>query len=236
MLEAGLEFLGDLDRVVAAFSSLPMLLRPVHFSHEEKVGSSIDCIGDQKRFATFAAKSQSGFFLLGFNVTYSIRIVPDKSIICDCFIDVEPGVAKQFLSHMAEANPIYGFACVLEEREHRNRVTTKQGANTIESWVGRNTQKYIPGFYWLTLVSDTLMKQHNIPLSTVEKSAREHIELAGGQQHLFRFYDHPDEWQASGIAGLSASLPGVFDIEKVKPQLLAASNFLELNALLQNWK
>ena len=41
---------------------------------------------------------------------------------------------------MAMAHPIFGFACMAEEREHRNRITTKLGINTIESWVGRDTQ------------------------------------------------------------------------------------------------
>ena len=236
MIEAGLEFDGVIDRVVAAFAELPLSLRPIHFSHEEKVGSDADRIEDQKRFAAFVAKSKSGFFLLGPAVTYSIRVASGRPLVCDCFIDVEPEIAKQFLMHMSKAQPLFGFACESGERERRNRVTTQQGVNTIESWVGRDVQKYVPGFYWLTLLPDAMAKQHGVPLSAVEDVAQEHIELEGGQ-HLFRFYERPEDWQATSVvAELCASLPGVFDVERVKSQLPAAKNFLELNSMLRDWK
>ncbi len=236
MIEAGLEFEGAIDRVVAVFADLPVVLRPVHFSHEEKIGSNADRIEDQKRFAAFIAKSKSGFFLLGPAVTYSVRIAAGKPLVCDCFINVTPEVAEQFLEYMAKAKPVFGFACVPGEREQRNRVTTQQGVNTIESWVGRDTQKYVPGFYWLTLLPEALAKQHGISLAAVVAVALKHAELEGGQ-HLFRFYERPEDWQETPtVTELCESLSGVFNVEKVKPQLLAAKNFLELNSMLREWK
>ena len=68
MIEAGLQFEGAVDRVVMAFGNLPAPLRPVHFSHEEKLASDLDRIADQKRFAAFVGKSKSGFLLLGLPV------------------------------------------------------------------------------------------------------------------------------------------------------------------------
>jgi len=35
---------------------------------------------------------------------------------------------------------------------------------------------------------------------------------------------------------LCASLPGTFDVERLKPQLAAAKNFLELNSMLKAWR
>ncbi|WP_423600603.1 hypothetical protein [Roseateles sp. MS654] len=236
MLEAGFEFDGAADHVLTALAGLPLPLRPTHFSHEEKVGSDADRIADRKRFAAFVAKSKSGFFLLGPAVTYSIRIASGRPLVCDCFMDVEPETAKQLLEHMSTARPIFGFACAPGERERRNRVTTRQGVNTIESWVGRDTQKYLPGFYWLTLLPEALAKQHGVPLIAVKAVAQEHIELEGGQ-HLFRFYERPGDWVgARAVTELGKSLPGVFDVEKVKPKLLEAKNFLELNSMLRDWK
>ena len=164
MIEAGLEFGGKVDRVIKAFTTLPPLLRPIHFSHEEHVGTASDLIDDEKRFAAFVAKSKSGYFLLGQLVTYSIRIAVGRPVVCDCFIDVEPELAKEFLVHMAAAQPLFGFACAPEERTHRNRVTTRQGANTIESWVGRDTERYVPGLYWLTLLPELLAVKHRVSL------------------------------------------------------------------------
>lgn len=236
MIEAGLEFDGEVELVVAALAALPPKLRPIYFSHDEKVGSNANQLADHKKFAAFLAKSKSGFFLLGSGVTYSIRIAVGKPLVCDCFIDLEPEYAQQFLAHMATAKPRFGFACMPAEREHRNRVTTQQGVNKIESWVGRDTQKYLPGFYWLTLLSDGIAQQHGISLPVVEAVAQEHVMLEHGQ-HLFRFYQRPEDWSAtSTVAQLCASLPGVFDVEKVTPQLQSAKNFLELSAMLKNWK
>lgn len=236
MIEAGLEFKGEINRVLNAFVTLPTSLRPINFSQEEKIGSPADLIDDGKRFSAFVAKSIAGVFLLSQTVTYSIRIAAGKSIVCDCFIDVLPDLAEQFLTHMATARPLFGFACESDEREHRNRVTTKQGANTIESWVGRDLEKYLPGFYWLTLLPDSLALKHGIPLPVVERSAKRRVVLPGGQ-NLFRFYDQPGDWRVMPVAtNLCAALPGVFDIEKLKPQLGIATNFLELNTMLRAWK
>ena len=89
---------------------------------------------------------------------------------------------------MAAPRPFFGFACTQEELEYRNRITVKFGINTMESWVGRDTRRYIPGLYWWTLLPASLAEQHGIPLSILVRASQEHIELEG-QQHLLRFYD-----------------------------------------------
>lgn len=236
MIEAGLEFNGPVDPVLAAFADLPNPVRPVFFSHEEQPNSDADRVDNPKRLAAFVARSMSGFFLLGPRVTYSIRIAAGTSLVCDCFIGEDAGHVTRFLEHMAQAKPLFGFACAPEERERRNRVIFKQGANKIESWVGRDVQKYVPGFYWLTLLSDALAQQHNIDLSAVELVAQDHMELDGGN-HLFRFYDRPEDWQTtSEVTDLCASLPGVFDVERVRSQMATVRTFLGLNSMLMEWK
>lgn len=236
MVSVELEFEnGNLDRVLAAFLSLPPSLRPTHFSDDEVDVSRRKSVDDPRKFAAFFNRRTTGFFLFGTTLNCLVSVAPSKSIRLFCTIDGEPFLANQLLTHMATARPIFGFACAPEEREHRNRVTIKQGVNTIESWVGRDPQKYVPGFYWLTLLPETLARKHGIPVSAVEKIAQEHIELEAGQ-HLFRFYEQPENWRsAHGVAELISALPGVFDVEKIKPQLAAAKNFLDLNAALEGW-
>ena len=235
MIEARLEFQpGVLKRVVTKLLSLPAELRPSHHSLGEDEKGQL--INDPQVFLNSLEERSPGPYLTGHHCSYDISLAAPNPIICHSSLDVEPALAKQFMVEMASLNPIFGFVCVQEERYQRNRVTTQQGANTIESWVGRDTQKYVPGFYWLTLLPASLATQHGIPLSAVEAVAQEHIELQGGQ-HLFRFYERPDDWQkTSAVTELCASLPGVFDVEKVKPQLSAAKNFLELNSMLRGWK
>jgi hypothetical protein len=235
MIEAGLEFPYSARRlVIEAFLSLPDELRPTHESlDEDGVGREIK---DRDRLLEATLKRETGFFLKGLHLTYDLSFAGTYPIRCNCFLDIDPVLVKKFMLHMASAQPIFGFACAPEERELRNRVTTKQGVNTIESWVGRDTQRYIPGFYWLTLLPVALAEKHGVPLSLIEGVALEHMEPEGGQ-HFFRFYDDPNDWRSTAaIAELCSSLPGVFDVEKVRPQLENTKNFLELNAILANWK
>lgn len=235
MIEAGLEFPSSARRyVIEAFLSLPEELRPTHECvNEDEVGTKIQ---DYKGFLAAMEKRETGLFLKNTKVTYDISLAGRKSIICSCFLDVDPILIKSFIVHMATVHPIFGFACDPEERERRNRVTTKQGVNTIESWVGRDTQKYIPGLYWWTLLPASLAEKHGVPLPAVASIALEHIKLEG-QQHLFRFYEKPEDWRlATVMAGLYTSLPGVFDVEKIRSQLEGAKTFLELNALVSVWK
>jgi hypothetical protein len=237
MIEAGLEFDDrQVEHVVSALARLTTPLRPAHFSHEEHVENGADRIENQARLSAFLAESKSGLFLLGKGITYSIRAAPGRPLVCDCFLDVEPEIAMQFLVQMSASQPVFGFACAPEEREHRNRLATQQGVRRIEAWVGRDTKKYVPGLYWLTLLSDSLAKRHGVPVSALAAVAQEHVALGLGQ-HLFRFYNRPEDWQRTSIvADLCASLAGVFDIEAVRPSVDAAKDFLELNLVLQNWK
>ncbi|MDB5863858.1 MAG: hypothetical protein JWO70_1664 [Betaproteobacteria bacterium] len=236
MLEAGLEFADDIHRLLEAFTTLPSKLRPIHFGHDENMRSAANLVDDEGRFSTFVSRSLSGFFLLAPGITYSVRRARGRSTLCDCFFDVQPMLVKQFLIHMARAEPIFGFACALDEREHRNRVVSELGVGTTECWVGRDSQKYVPGFYWLTLLPAALAERHGVPLSVVEEVAQEHIEIEDGQ-HYFSFYEGPEDWRsASGVAELCRTLPGVFDVEKVKQELPSAKTFLELHVLLRKWK
>lgn len=236
MIEVGLEFDCEIGHVLDAFLTLPSPLRPMHFSREEKIEKDADLFQIGTRLSRFIEKSKSGFFLLGPGVTYSIRISKDRSLVCDCFIDVAPLLARQFLISMSKAKPLFGFACASEERKKRNRVTIQLQQNEIESWVGRNLKKYIPGFYWITLLSDSLAELHAVPLDAVCEAADECIDLDFGQ-HLYCFYPNPEDWVGNvAVENLCKALPGVFNVEKILPSLSSAKNFLELSSILKDWR
>jgi hypothetical protein len=235
MIQAELEFPTSAKRrIISTFLELPGTLRPTHESiGEDEEGSPIV---DRGAFLGTAMRRETGFFLRGSRVLYDIGVAGPTSIVCRGFLEISPGLAKDLMIHMAGAQPIFGFACAPEERKARNRVTTRQGMNVIESWIGRDPQKYVPGLYWLTLLPAALAERHGVPLAVIQEIALEHLELSSGQ-HLFRFYEHPDDWRAtSRVTEVCASLPGVFDIEKVRPLLSAAKNFLDLDELWRVWR
>lgn len=65
MIEGGLEFDCEAGPVATALAALPQKLRPVYFSHGERVRNKADRVDDHERFAAFLKISQSGFFLKG---------------------------------------------------------------------------------------------------------------------------------------------------------------------------
>lgn len=235
MIETELVFhTGTFRQVARALLSLPKGLRPTHHSlGEDETGLPID---DPVAFASSVEEQPPGPFLTGPCCSFHFSLASPRPLICRGDLDVAPDLAKRFMLEMAGIKPIFGFACTSEERYQRNRITLRQGVNTIESWVGRDTEKYVPGFYWLTLLSDALAKQHDISIDSVKAVVLEHIELEGGQ-HLFRFFDRPEDWQSAiALNRLCTSMSGVFNLERVKTQLSGAQTFLELNAVLRAWR
>lgn len=237
MIEVGLEFEVGIGEVLQAISQLPAPVRPVHYSKDESAPvSPRNVIADEARFKAFVAASPSGFFLLGPQVTYSLRVAQGKPLLCDGFLEVSPAAVWEFMQVMAMAGPTFGFACAPGERERSNRVVVLQGANRIESWVGRDTSRCVPGLYWLTLLPEALAARHGVPLDALAAHAAQHLQPGAGI-HLFRFYENPQEWQqVPSLDLLRSSLPGVFDITALQSSLQAAKNFLELNSLLRKWK
>jgi hypothetical protein len=234
---SGKEFKTPIEKIVVALLELPEPIRPTHFSMEESIENTLDTVIDKRRFADFRIKNAAiGFFLIGKTVIYNIRNGSAQTLICDCFIGESFSSAPDLVLCMSKAQPIFGYVCSTEEYESKNRFKVQLGINKIESWVGRDTKKYVPGFYWITLLPNTLAKQHGIELAAVKAAAQEYVELEGGQ-HMFRFYEQPQDWrQSSSINELYASLAGVFNIEKIKPSLLLAKNYAELRSLLREYK
>jgi hypothetical protein len=239
MIEAGLEYKNNtLENILHAFASLPLGLKPLYFASDERdVGGRGSLIEDQERFSAFVKRNKAGFFLSAPRISYSIRLAVNKPIICDCFLEVDSTMLFEFLARMAAANPVFGFACVPEERRLRNRVTVEMGANIIESWVGRDTKKYLPGLYWLTLISEALARLHHVSIEELVKNAHEHVMVRPGNEYLFQFYQEPQDWLVNKrkIDTIYASSPGIFDIEKVRPAAMAASTGAELLSILGDW-
>lgn len=231
MIESRLDFkLGSIRQLVTALMSLPAELRPAcHSLGEDEVGTPIV---DAQGFANSLNDGSPGLFLRGHHSSFYIR-TERKRIVCQCYLDVTPSSARKFMIEMARLEPIFGFACSPEERERRNRVVVQQGENTIESWVGRDSEKFVPGLYWLTLLSDSMLEKHGVPLSAL-KSVALRASRIDIEQNLLQFYETPAEWSSTeNVSRLCAQWPGIFNVERVIPMLLGAKTFLELNSLLR---
>ena len=237
MLEIGLEFEWiPIGVIVEGLLSLPEYLRPEKYcSDENSPGKSVS---NRKALEEFLIKSQSGFFLKRDGLVFSLRIVRGKKIYCDCFSDLHPGSAKELLVRMATIGPNFGYACDPAERERRNRINIVQGMNIIETWVGRNTDKSIPGLYWLTLISEKLFNQFGVSSTSLLDLSLGVGTINNGSHFLIQLYDSPEMWKQYDQQTVKATrlLPGVFNIEDVEKRISGAKGFNELNELLAAWR
>jgi hypothetical protein len=236
LVRATLEFPRVARRdVLSAFLSLPGDLRPVRYSEAEDEPQIR--IRDNLEFCEEKAREKGGFNLYAARAYYSVGSVGNYPITCHGY-DIDSLLAQDFLMHMMRAHPIFGFACMAQEERHRNQLVMRFDAKTtIETWLGRNIEKNVPGLYWLTLLSQSLAKRHHVSLAALEKVALENIDLGGGL-HLLRFYEHPEDWRTdSVVAKACASQPGIFDIERAKSEIdVGNKTVLEFSDYLEKWE
>lgn len=220
--------------VITAIMGLPETYRPTHICNDkEKAGRPIE---DSGRFIREFSSRQTGELLIGRRGTIDISLAGPKPINCNLLLDVSPDEAEEVVDYLCIAKPVFGFACASEERLHRNRTTNVLGVNTIESWVGRDTEKYIPGLYWITVLSDEILHLHKVPLANLAEAADRQTEPAEGI-HVLRFYEDPRGWHNSDkLTTVIESVEGIFKIAKARDAMGKASNFLEHSSIYRNWK
>jgi len=236
MIEFEFNFRGNLEisELVFCILKVDIDFRPVYFTIEENVKNRNDRVNDYARFSKFINKHKSGFYLVGENFYYNILRINSENFwkFEGCF----DGYSKNmefFLKYFSKLNPVFGFACLKEEREAKNRHKIQIGINKVESWVGRNIEKVIPGLYWMTIISDEILMKYNVPLSAIRLVSKEYSDLGNGV-HFLKFYENPEDWNKTlDVKNLCASFPGIFDIDDVYSIASNAKGVMELLALLR---
>jgi hypothetical protein len=233
----------DLRFVVQALCTLPEPLRPTHHRFgEDEDGKPIK---ELEKFLDLQTNAGLGPFLTSDAATYDVGFfdglvgderVKSKTITCRITFKCDADLISIFFNHISVVRPIFGFACDESEYQYRNRVIAKRGMNTVESWVGRDLEKYVPGLYWFTLLSDSLLERHNVSISSIKALALHHSQPSDGL-HLFNFYERPSDWKNNSvIEEACSSLNGFFNIKKAKDEIESAQNFLDLQDVLRSWK
>lgn len=143
----------DVGSIVDLLCSLPGELCPTHFFGEDEPGVLISSISD---ILEEVDKIELGPILKNTQVSYLVghnyrQVGKDKvkkeTITCSGDLELDVMQVKILMKAFLKHNLTFGRACLWEELCEKNRVVVEQGVNTIESWVGRNLNKYIPGFY-----------------------------------------------------------------------------------------
>jgi hypothetical protein len=228
------------EEIVSAALSLPSAVRPTHFGDDETNMRRRKRIDDQSAYRAFFGMRESGFFLFGPCLVCVAFFTRNRSFRLSCSIETSPDIATQFFHHMLRLKPAFAFACLTEEREQRNRFKAKlrlpSGGNiSLEAWVGRDLERYIPGLYWLTLLPSELADRHDVSLSFLSEISVEATFNNG--LNVFRFYDAPESWRSAvDVARTIASSPGIFNIARLVSLIPEGSSYESAQRVLSDWK
>lgn len=257
------EKIADPSALVETLKTLPEMIRPVYFAEDEGKIIKKNRLEDNERFQAFLKNNSAGFFLYTEN-----RICIDFTAISGSgnnYSDVtlwmpnklSSELAATFLKCAIEHKPIFGFACydperapnsrgsyvikhddVCSEYNHRNTHFITLGKNNIESGIGRKLDKYIPGIYWHTLLSDGLLAKHGVKLADLESEAISAETLGDGSLHLLKYFENPEEWKenAKRLDDLCERVEGVFSRRTVDAAVVGVANFLEYDDIIANWR
>ena len=230
----------DADRVIDSLQSLPNTLRPIFFSEEESLKSRSDRLANEQRFRIFRDRNPAGFFLFSESCSYNFFINRRGYSVMFVYLEDRRMYTKVpiLFRAVAAADPIFGHAGDPEEYDHRNRYYITIGMNQIEDWIGRDLEKYIPGVYWYTLLSNKLLNKHGVDLSRLSSEAISTETIRSGDLHLLKFYENPEEWKenAERLDKLCERTDGVFSRKSVETAVSGVSNYLEYEDIIADWR
>lgn len=221
------------DDVISALMGLTGVLVPASYSVDEGVLAA-DAITDLPRFRTFLDEEKSGFFLYSPKVTYAFTMQEKTFGVFSHHLSENH--ANEIFRSLVDVGPIFGYAADRAERLHRNRLTKSNGNGSIESWVGRDFSRWLPGVYWQTWLSRTYMAELGVPLELLEMAAWRVDEFELGW--VFQFFQRATAWQREvpRLDELCRVTPGVFSIAEVIDSFAGAGGLLATSDRLRKWQ
>lgn len=220
----------DVGGLVNDLQGLPEPIRPVYFAEDEGKIIKSNLLSNEGRFRDFQEENLTGFFLYAKNKSLfdvSTRRVGYAVITLWLAEGLPSELVVTFLRSLAGHKPVFGFACDEDEYDHRNRHYITIGKNHIEAWIGRKLEKYIPGVYWHTFLSDGLLTQHGVKLADLSVEAVTTETLGDGSLHLLKFFESPEDWQTNveRLDNLCERVSGIFSRSSVEKAVAGITNF-----------
>ena len=221
-----------------ALTELPAPIKPEYFGEEETFCSDGNRVDDKRMFADFAQSHPTGFFLFSDEWLYQIFTAGEGPARFTAYCSALPSetVLRVFFEVMASLDVPFALAANEKEYEHRNRIYHTIGVNHIESWVGRDIRKYVPGLYWYTMASASLLQEHKVNVSTLSANAFASERL--GNCYLFKFFAEAEVWEkhSAKLDELCATTEGVFSSHQVSEDVDQAKNVREYFEIVGQWK
>lgn len=230
----------DAGGLVKDLQKLPEAIRPVYFAADEGKVSKSNILSDRLRFEKFMKKHPLGFFLYSKSKTL-LNLSTGRVGYAEVTLWLEAGppdtLVSAFMRALVGRKPVFGFACAEDEYKHRNRHYITLGENHIESWIGRRVERYIPGVYWYTLLSDGLLAKHGVALTELAAEVVASEAVGDGSLHLLKFFEQPEQWEAQAcrLDALCARVKGVFSRGSVDTAVTSLMTYLEFSDAMAQW-
>ncbi len=145
--------------------------------------------------------------------------------------------ASEVLKILAESQPIYGYAGMWEERKSRNGTFKDFGSSTLEWWVGRDVDKYVPGIYWLTLISKEMLQHLKIEPNTFSNTSFKVKNVEDNYFYFIQAYNEAEDWKENEelIDDFCAATRGFFSKKNIQEKLDNINDRNEYDTFMSEW-
>jgi len=206
----------DVLDLVSRLSDLKTPSRPVYYGEDERPVRKSQTIEKSIEFGNFVSHNSIGFFLFsgdgkvifdigcGHGEYTTLRVSGEGAPQQGDIIKLEECIAK--------LEPDLVICCQNSEYKHRNRLYFRYESGSIESWIGRNPEKGLPGIYWRTTVSLNYLKRHQIDINAVTPFAHHVNRSDCGSLISIQMFEHAHEWTAHAeqLDVLCENVEGIF--------------------------
>ena len=207
--------------VVHALKALPEGLAPSGYAAAER-GRRVS-LSDWTAYSEFVAKNPQGHALFGKRWKYDV-LLTGRTGMALLFGDplrgkLKPGDPSAILHALADVGLVFGFACDADEYSHRNRYRLALGTTEVSYWVGRDLSRYLPGLYWLTVVSRDRLAAAGIQAESL-RDVGDVRSIGPSHIEVMAFGDHADrELHTERVDLFCRGTSGVFSLSRIRPDL-----------------
>lgn len=249
----------NLQVLINSLNELPEDLRPIYYGNNENIKDKKRKVSDQTIFKKFILDNPSGFFLFSEHCKYNL-FIHEKSysrLFCEVQETENYSYVPAIFQVLVKANPIFGFGTELaerepdsngsyvttheqslSEREHRNKHFATFGINNVESGIGDDVSKYIPGLYWYTLLSDSILDKHSVKLSELSREAISCEALGDSSTYLLNFFEKPKDWRKNSdrLDNICKNINGIFFRTSAEEAVKNVNNLIEYLSIISDWR
>lgn len=190
---------GGAELFFALAAAFPPQIRPTMIGESaEERGEELVLSEENRPCIERLSKKRSMLYLQGRLVSISVHLLSDAH----CWLDVYsqepqlPWAIERWLRNQTGLTLQYGWAADSEEHDYCNGYSIPLAENPLgrpmHGWIGRDYQRYLPGLYWLNVLSAEYIAVQKLEPLLAEIAPRQ--EPVDGLL-ILKLYEHPSDWK-----------------------------------------